>query len=114
MLGVTYIELKVVLVAEVDAVYPWRIQAVTFSIFTLVILQVAVAVNIVHEASLVVFRYETEFTLFYLCIGWDVDSIVVVTVAVHIVGGHERVVVTATPCFIYQAIVVVTLVVSSY
>ena len=50
------LNLGIVLVAEIYSVNPWRIYAVCFSIFTLVLAEILVVVNILHEAVTVVVR----------------------------------------------------------
>ncbi len=69
--------------------------------------------NIIHETSLVVLRNEAELVVSNLLISRDIYSIVVVTITVHIVGSHERIVVTAAPCLINKTVVVAALVVTS-
>ena len=112
MLGSAYDEREVMLVAQVDAVNPGVIQAVGLGILALMVLQVAVVVNIVHEAGLVTLTHEAELAVSDLLVGGDVQSVVVVTVAVHVVGHHVGVVVTATPGLINQTVVVATVVMS--
>ena len=105
------VELEVVLVAEVNTVYPRRVEAICLSILTLTILEVVVCVNVVHEASLVVLRNEAELTVSHLSVCWHVDSVVVVAVVVHVVYGHVRIVVATAPCLIDEAEVVSALIV---
>ena len=113
VLGVACTEVEVVLVTKVNAVYPWAVNAVTLGILTLMLLQVAVVVKISHETVLIVLRNETELTISNLLIGWDIDSVVVVAVAVHVRNSHVRVVVTSTPSLIDDVVVVATAVVQS-
>ena len=113
MLGLTDVQLEVVLVAEVKAVYPWRVNAVSLSILTLMLAQITIVVNIVHEAGLIVLTYKAEHVVSNLLICWNVKCIVSVTIAVHIVLHHVRVAVATTPCFVYEVIVVATLIMKS-
>ena len=111
MIGVAYVEAEVVLVGEVDAVYPRAVDAVCLGKFALMILQVVAAVYKVHEAYSVILTDEAEVAFVHLLVGGDIKSVVVVAVAVHVVGRHKRVVVAAAPCLIDERVVVAALVV---
>ena len=88
------------LVAEVNTVNPWVVNAVAFCILALVFAQALVVVQEAHEAVLVVLRNETECAAFHFSIGRNINSVVVVTVAVHVVNSHVRIVVATTPGFV--------------
>ena len=92
-----YVQIEIVLVREVYAVYPRRIKAVRFCIFTLISFQIRVAMYIIHKACLVILADETEGAVGHLLVGRNVNGVVIVTVTVHIVGQHTRVIVAATP-----------------
>ena len=113
MLGLTYVELEVVLIAKVDAVYPWRVNTVRLCVLTLVLAHVRIVVNEIHETLSIVVSNKTELLVSYLLIGWNVESIVVITITVDIVGQHPTVVVATTPSLIYEVVVVAALVVNS-
>ena len=68
--------------------------------------------HIVHKAGLVTLADEAELAVLYLLVGGDVQGVVVVAVAVHVVGHHVGVVVTATPSLIDQTVVVAAVVVT--
>ena len=113
MLGLTDVELEVVLVAEVHTVNPRRIVAVSLSILALMLLEITVVVQESHEAIQDVLGLETEVSCAhtYLVVARDVDGIIVEAVAVHVVLCHEAVVGVAAPSLIDEAVVVAALVV---
>ncbi|CQB90033.1 Uncharacterised protein [Chlamydia trachomatis] len=75
------------------------------------IFQIAIVMNIVHETSFVVFRNKTELFVSHLLVCWDVNGVKVISVTVHVVHCHKRVVVCATSTFVNEAVMVSTLVV---
>jgi len=111
VLGATKVEFEIVLVAEVDAVDPWGVNTVGFGIFALMIFERLVGVHEVHETFAVVGGFETEVAIGHLLVGWNVDGIIEIAIAVDIVGSHVAVVVAAAPCFIDETIVIAALVV---
>ncbi len=113
MFVVACIKHEIVFVAEVDAMYPGRVNAVGFCILALLVLQITVAMHVIHETGLVVGRYETELSICNLFIGWHIDGIVVVTVTVDIVRRHVGVVGTTAPSFVNKAVVIAALVFGS-
>jgi len=111
VLALADVELEVMLEADVNTMYPRIVDTVTLGILTLVAAQVVILVHIVHEAIAVVVTDETEQTVLHLRVGWDVESIVVVTVTVHVVDSEVRVVEATTIGLVDDAVVVVSLVV---
>ena len=74
------------------------------------VFQIAVAVYIVHELLLVVFGLEAEQPVGHLLVGGDIQGVVVVSIAVHVVGCHVRIVVSAAPRLVDDADMVAVLV----
>ena len=103
---VSSLHLEVVGKTEVKSVCPRRVNAVSLCILALVLAEILVNMNEVKETLSIVWRYESEVTVSNLLICRDVDEVVVVTVTVHIVNEHVRVVVTASPSLIDEAVVV--------
>ena len=68
VIGVAYVEAEVMLVGEVDAVYPRAVDAVCLGKFALMILQVVAAVYKVHEAHSVVLADEAEVAFGHLLV----------------------------------------------
>ena len=114
MLCSSHIECKVMLVAYVNTMNPWVVEAVCLCIFALVLAQIAVIVHEVHKAGLVVFRNEAELAVGNLLVCWYIQGIVVIAVAVDVVHHHVRVVVAAAPCLVDKAQVVAVAVVVGY
>ena len=76
MLGLAKLHLEVVLVAEVQTVNPRRINAVTLSILTLMVAQVVVVMDVLHKASLIILRSETELVVSHLVVSRNVERVV--------------------------------------
>src|SRR5574344_606377 len=75
------------------------------------VFQITVTMYIIHETGLVIFAYKTEHIVLYLLVSRDIDGIIVVSVAVHVVRHDVRVIVSAAPCFVNHAVVVAAFVV---
>ena len=94
------------LVAEVDPVDPRRVNRIWLCVLALALAEELGVVDIVHEAVAAVSIDKTELVGRNLVIGRDVDGIVGITVTIHVIGEHIRVVVSSAPCFIDKAVVV--------
>jgi len=113
IVGILNLYAEVMLVAEVYAMNPRRINTVCLGILALMLAQVLVVVDVSHEAGSIVIGHETEVTIADLSIGRDVDSVILVTIVVHVIGEHVRVVVTTPPSLIYEGEVIAALVIVS-
>ena len=52
--GLASFDLEVVLVAEVNSVNPWRVNAISFCVLALVLAEILVIMDIIHEAVAIV------------------------------------------------------------
>ena len=87
------------------------IDTVPLGILTLMVAQVVVVVDVVHEAGLVALRCEAELVVGHLLVGRNVEGIIAVAVAVHVVRQHVRVLIATAPCLVDERVVVAALVV---